>query len=115
MSRHYFDTEYKTLPVQVILGYDRPLDEFFMQVKHLDMKNVEDEDLPFVYATIDDPEHDPLDLDYCRRKLVELGITIPETMYAAVQDDGRKRMGNFEAMHFADGSNKVLVPGQARR
>ncbi len=115
MSRHYFDTEYKTLPVQVILGYDRPLDEFFMQVKHLDMKNVEDEDLPFVYATIDDPQHDPTEFDYCRRKLVELGVTIPETMFAAVMNDAANRVGNYEVVHFADGSTNVLVPRQVRR
>lgn len=64
MSRHFFDCELRC-PVRVRLGYDRPLDQFFLQVERLGACP-DIGDSPFLYASIDDPNDRGVSLDYYR-------------------------------------------------
>ena len=104
MSRHFLDCEYR-----VTLGYDRPLDQFFLQVARLPSDPAQDEESPFVYASIDDP-NDRCNLEYYWAKLRELGITVPATMFLEVSNDAFNRVGNRYVQHFADGRFVEPVP-----
>lgn len=53
MSRHFFDCELRCT-VRVRLGYDRPLNEFFLQVERIGADPGQGHS-PFLYASIDDP------------------------------------------------------------
>lgn len=105
MTRRYFDTQHSTGPVRVILGYDRPLDEFFLQVAR--RPRHEDDDIPdhdaYVYLSLDDPHARTDDLEYFRAQLTALGLQIPESMFLAVTEDALDRVGNLIAEHFANG------------
>lgn len=96
MTRHYFDTHYAKQLVRVTLGYDRPLNSFFMQVQRLG--NTDD---PFIYSSAGDPEalqHDPDDF---AAKLVKLGISVPSSLFEEVWTDGAERRGNRIVEHLA--------------
>ncbi len=105
MTRRYFDTQHTTGPVRVILGYDRPLDEYFLQVRR--QPRVEDEEIEednlYVYLSLADPDARIDDLDYFRTKLRELALQIPESMFLAVTEDAVNRAGNLTAEHFSNG------------
>ena len=106
MTRRYFDCSHAQGPVRVTLGYDRPLDEFFLQVARRprdENDEIELSDHPYVYLSLDDPEAPTDDLEYFRSKLRDIGITLPESMYLAVEEDALERIGNLIAEHFANG------------
>lgn len=123
MSRHYFDTEFKNCPVQVVLGYDRPLDCFFLTVMY-DPPPAGGASLPpgapgrgdaindnrlIVYSNLADPagafNHD---LDYYRAKLSALGISVPESMFRETEQDAVRRAGNRQVQHHADGRIETI-------
>jgi hypothetical protein len=53
MSRHFFDCEMRCA-VRVRLGYDRPLNEYFLQVERIGADPGQGHS-PFLYASIEDP------------------------------------------------------------
>ncbi|SSW73803.1 hypothetical protein AVE30378_06150 [Achromobacter veterisilvae] len=96
MSRHYFDTVHKGFPITVVLGWDRPMNYFFLFIE----KPTE---------LIDDTakvESDPFnhDLDYYRVVLCHFQIDVPESMFTEVQQDCEGNVGNRVVKHQADGS-----------
>jgi len=110
MTRRYFEGLRPEGPVRVTLGYDRPLDECFLQVarnprdKNDDMETFDDW---YLYLSVADPDAPTDDLEYFRSKLAELGIEVPESPFLAVTQDAIKRVGNLVAEHFADG--RIIV------
>jgi len=104
MTRRYFDGDYADRPIRVTLGYDRPLDEFFLQIIYRPKDEDEElEDYPYVYVSLDDPDALTDDLEYFRAKLRELHIVVPESMFLAVNEDAADGVGNLIAEHFANG------------
>ncbi|MFK1437582.1 hypothetical protein ACIU0H_28540 [Pseudomonas aeruginosa] len=107
MSRHYFDTVHKGFPITVVLGWDRPLDYFFLVIHKptelVDgaMKVVDDDHL---YSNLHERNPFNLDLDYYRQVLRLFGITVPESMFIEVQHDADRNAGNRNITHLADGS-----------
>lgn len=108
MSRHFFDGELRCA-VRVRLGYDRPLNEFFLQVERIGADPGQGHS-PFLYASIDDPFNTGDDLDYYREKLEKLGLVVPESLFQAVAEDAARGVGNRYAQHFADGRIVEGVP-----
>jgi len=100
MSRHFFDCELQCV-VRVRLGYDRPLNEFFLQIERIGADPGQGHS-PFLYASVDDPFNTGDDLDYYREKLEKLGLVVPESLFQAVEDDATRGIGNRCAQHFAD-------------
>lgn len=108
MSRHFFDCELRCA-VRVRLGYDRPLNEFFLQVERVGADSGQGHS-PFLYASVDDPFNTGDDLDYYREKLEKLGLIVPESLFQAVEEDAARGVGNRYAQHFADGRIVEGVP-----
>lgn len=108
MSRHFFDCELRCA-VRVRLGYDRPLNEFFLQVERIGADPGQGHS-PFLYASIDDPFNSGDDLDYYREKIEKLGLVVPQSLFEAVEEDAARGVGNRCAQHFADGRIVEGVP-----
>jgi hypothetical protein len=114
MSRHYFDCEHEGQTVRVVLGYDRPLDEFFLQVYRTGFAAGDSfreqlcDEADFLYASMSDYDAPPDDLTYFRSQLKRLGINAPESLFKAVEADAARRTGNLVMVHFADGTTRQL-------
>ena len=70
MSRHYFDTFHKGFSVTVLLGWDRPMNYFFLVIEKPtelidDTMKVESDD--FLYSNLHESDPFNHDLDYYRR------------------------------------------------
>lgn len=107
MSRHYFDTSHKGFPVTVVLGWDRPLDYFFLTIQKPaeltdDAMQVEDED--FLYSNLHEIDPFGHDLDYYREVLRHFQIVVPESMFIQVQQDLEANAGNRLVKYQSDGS-----------
>lgn len=100
MSRHHLRTARGTSPLLVVMGYDRPLNEFFLQLWD-DAPDAE-ADEP-AYSSMDEPAADWRDIATLVRRLEELDIPVPRSMIDAVVADGVQRAGNRIVEHAPDG------------
>lgn len=100
MSQHSFRTTSNDRPVNVVLGWDRPLGYFFLWVADLSPRSAQE----FLYHNLDDPGSSDADLDYYRARLTALGIQVPETMFQEVLSDCIHNTGNRSVSYLADGS-----------
>lgn len=105
MSRHMFDTQHQGRPVQVVLGWDRPLQGFFMTIEWMDLdpEKVPDHEPLFLFDNLEELVSHPSTLDGYRSKLAEFGIEVPAAMFEAAEADRRFNVGNREVVHFIDG------------
>ena len=102
MSQHTFKTTRDGEPICVLMGWDRPLAYFFLVVERLAMT---DDENAYLYLYLDDPGAIDCSLDYYRSKLVELGIVVPEAMFAEVERDGALNVGNRVVEYSQDGTS----------
>jgi hypothetical protein len=110
VSRHYFDCEHLGQPLRITLGYDPPLNEYFLQVQSL---KCEQQDPTFLYASVDDPKALVNDLEYFHEQLAALGLSAPESLFEAVELDAARRVGNKVVEHFGNGQTRIVV-GETR-
>lgn len=102
MSQHILNTTMGLDPVQVLIGYDRPLGHFFLVVTRLHAAEDEDD---LIYSNLDDPIAGlARDLNRYRDILNDLGIVVPETMLTNVLQDAVDRAGNKIVLYQIDGS-----------
>ena len=93
MSRHIYNTQTDELgDVQVVLGYDRPLDYVFCTISTKK---------GFLYSNMSDIEAltTQQDVGYYRDILAQHGITVPESMFEQVELDQFNREGNRVVDH----------------
>jgi len=107
MSRHYFDTFHKGFSVTVLLGWDRPMNYFFLVIEKPtelidDTMKVESDD--FLYSNLHESDPFNHDLDYYREVLRHFQILVPESLFIEVQHDAVRNVGNRVVKHQADGS-----------
>ncbi len=92
MSQHRFKTSYKAQPVEILMGWDRPLQGFFLVIQDLS-----DENEP-IYSNLDDENLEPdglsRDLGYFQNKLKQLGIFVPAQMWDEIKSDQLDNVGN---------------------
>jgi hypothetical protein len=105
MSRHHVRTALEEAPVLVVMGYDRPLDEFFVQLWPDGPGADADEPL---YSSLDEPGADWRDIATVVCKLADLGVQVPRSMIDAVAADGVERAGNRIVEHAPDGGMTAL-------
>lgn len=99
MSQHTIRTHNAAgQPVQVLLGFDRPLGHVFLVVEG------EAANDGYLYSNLDDKNAFGRDLDYYRAKLAELNINVPESMFEQVTNDSRNNVGNRSVEYQPDGS-----------
>src|SRR5690348_9979955 len=77
VSQHHCDSQRHTRKVRVILGYDRMLSQFFMDVVPLNAKGFAQTDR-ILYSSGADPSSRRADIEFFREKLDALRVTIPE-------------------------------------
>ena len=107
MSQHYFETSHKGFPITVVLGWDRPMQHFFLLVRkpaELEDDTIQVLDENFLYSNL--YEEDPFghDLDYYREILQRLQINVPDSMFGEVKRDAERNAGNRFVKHTASGS-----------
>ena len=100
MSRHHLRTARGAGPVLVVMGYDRPLHEFFLQL--WDDGSEAEADEP-AYSSLDEPAADWRDVATVIRRLEELDVAVPRSMIDAVVADSIHRAGNRIVEHALDG------------
>jgi hypothetical protein len=100
MSRHHLRTVRDTSPLLVVMGYDRPLNEFFLQL--WDDSPGADADEP-AYSSLDEPAADWRDIATVVRRLEELDVAVPRSMIDAIVADSVQRAGNRIVEHAPDG------------
>lgn len=93
MSRHIYTTTHQGKPATVALGFDRPLQGFFLTV------GSDDGAEPDIYCNLDDPMLFPWGglpptLEPFQKQLQRLGIRIPERMLQEVRRDQFNNVGN---------------------
>ena len=93
MSQHIYQT---AAPVLVTLGYDRPLDYVFCTIMTPSGA--------VLYSNLDDEDAGTSckNVEYFRDVLEELGLSVPETMFAEVKRDQTNRAGNRVVSHSAN-------------
>jgi hypothetical protein len=111
MSQHHFNTEFKGQPCKVMMGWDRPLQGFFMTIEQADS----DGETDFIYSNLDDPALFPFNglpqtLEYFQEKLDELGLTLPPLMIKEINKDAARNVGNRFVTYDQDGNPNEDIP-----
>ena len=98
MSRHYTHARHGDHEVLVVAGYDRPLDELFLQVLQLvaDCADVEER---VIYSSINEPARDWSSITTVLDTLARLAIDVPISLFEAVYLDQLLNAGSYEAWH----------------
>ncbi|ELI8126401.1 hypothetical protein ACRRQX_000237 [Yersinia enterocolitica] len=107
MSQHYFDASHKGFPIIVVLGWDRPMQYFFMTIEKPaglidDAMLVEDDH--FLYSNLHETDPFGHDLDYYREVLRFFQIIVPESLFREAQSDAERNVGNRLTRHQVDGA-----------
>lgn len=105
MSDRRCNSIYNDKPVSVLMGWDVPLQRYFMVIEYINDEDVENnttDENPngTIYCNLDDDNlnsEDYLDksMRYFEDKLKELNIVVPEVMINETIVDGRVNRGNF--------------------
>lgn len=93
-------------PVDVLMGWDRPTEQFFLvveMVKPDEEGPVADE---YVYSNLDDPEAISQPLAYFGDKLTMLGIKVPEAMFFEIGQDRLRNVGNRDVWYDSHGISR---------
>lgn len=107
MSQHHFKTSHKGFPITVMLGWDRPMQYFFLVIKkpaELVDETMQVEDDDFLYSNLHELDPFGHDLDYYREVLRHFQIIVPDSLFNEVENDAARNIGNRVVMHRADGS-----------
>lgn len=107
MSQHLFCTLHDNTPTRILMGWDRPLQGYFMVIEKPDI----DEDEPFwSNLTHCEPSH-PKNLKPFLAVLKKLSITVPLKMIEEVLEDGVTNHGNKEVTHKVEGEIYERIMG----
>lgn len=93
MSRHHFHTTHENRQVQVVIGWDRRLEGYFMTVERLDVDHISDEDI-FLFNNLECTESHPASLDPFLKALEKLNISLPDKIYSEMEADKYNDVGN---------------------
>ena len=93
MSQHYFITTHDKLETIVTMGWDRPLQGYFMFIEKESDKNE-----PF-WLNLNEREPHPKTLNQFLMVLDRLGIFLPVQMIDEVWNDGINNCGNKYVWH----------------
>ena len=108
MSRHLAKSTLDGRPVDVIAGFDRRLQQFFLDVVDEEPK---DEDEHVLYASLNEPWLDWTDVQALAARLHELGLQVPGTLLSELSADAASNAGNRIVRHRDHGLPAVLLEG----
>ncbi len=102
MSQHYFQTSFAGTDIHILMGWDRPLQGFFLVVQKGDVE----EDI--IYSNLEDKALKgcrlPKSIAYFEGKLVELGLRVPPKMIEEIKKDAATGVGNRLVRYDANGN-----------
>ncbi len=108
MSQHIYFTSHNNELTSVLMGWDKPLQGFFMVIDKPDLGL----DEPFWSNLIDHIPNYPKTLDSFLKVLSKFKISVPKQMIEEVLADGEQNFGNKEVLHsFFDGIYKRTENG----
>lgn len=114
MSQHIFNTNWNGKAISVLMGYDRPLDGYFMVIDRIQSDQVGDEledefeNDDYIYSNLFESESHPKSLARYQHKLFELCIDVPVQMLEEIIEDRAQNIGNKRVLH-------SMVKGQYSR
>lgn len=91
--RHILHSIYNNRPVTVAMGFDVPLQGYFMTVEPEEENNPDaNEESGMIYSNLDDPVLKPTmgmapDLEHFKTKLQSMNIKVPDVFIATVLAD----------------------------
>ena len=106
MSRHHLHTVRDGRPWLVVMGYDRPLSEFFLQL--WDDAPGADAEEPAYNSSLHEPAADWRDIATVVQRLADFGLQVPSSMIDSVIVDAALRAGNRIVEHTPDGGERAL-------
>ena len=89
MSRHSFKNIYQGQPVEIIAGWDKPLQAYFLLIQFLEVT----EEI-YLYNDSLDYSLGQKNWVFFEQKLIDFGLYIPVAMAQAVVMDGQTNAGN---------------------
>ena len=93
MSQHHFYTLHQHEKTHILMGYDRPLQGFFLVIE-----KTSDGDYPF-WSNLDQPVSHPKQLGPFLDILHGLNIQLPDQMIAEIIQDAKDNIGNKQVLH----------------
>lgn len=105
MSRHSYTFEREDQSIEVLMGWDRPLQQVFMVVEARDAEE------GYLYSNLEARNPETLTLEDFRQALAELQIQVPESMFVETEIDRRMNAGNRFVIHQANGEFKTISQG----
>lgn len=96
MSKHLFKTKYQNEPIIIHMGWDRPLQGFFMFIER---PNCNLEEGRYLYSNLDNEESHPKRLSPFLEVLRGLGLVVPDPMIDEVLADKTINCGNKIVEH----------------
>ena len=103
MSQHLATATLDGHPVDIVAGFDRRLEDYFLQV--IDERN------DMLYTGLQEPLLDWTNIETLRAKVADLRLQLPAQLLDEVEGDGRRRAGNRIVRHLADGPPVTLMTG----
>ncbi|MBY0380194.1 MAG: hypothetical protein K2P99_07335 [Burkholderiales bacterium] len=94
MSQHHFFTLHENKKTHILLGWDRPLQGFFLVIE----RDGDDVDIPF-WSNLFIKESHPKKIDPFLLILKERGISLPDAVIEEVIKDGLENFGNKVVVH----------------
>ncbi len=93
MSQHHFFTEHEGKKTHVLMGWDRPLQGYFLVIhKESDRDGL-------YWSNLDSEESHPKTLQPFIDVLQKFTIVLPEEMIRAIQRDAEQNIGNRQVIH----------------
>lgn len=105
MSQHHFYTIHENQKTHVLMGWDRPLQGYFMVIT----KGKESND-PF-WSNLYQEESHPKTIVPYTTLLEQLSIKLPQQMIIEILEDGENNVGNKVVVHNLDdsGYSRTLI------
>lgn len=96
MSQHFCRTTMGKKPVEVLMGWDRPTQGFFMEIFDLSVPKGRND---IIYSHLKERNPSPKHLDRFIEKLAELRIPVPQAMLEEIEEDQALNAGNKLRRH----------------
>lgn len=101
MSRHTFIETNNDRKLEVTMGYDRPMDYYFMTIEDLKKQS---KGPKLIYSNLNEKNAFQKDLELYKTVLIKHDIIVPNEMLEEVLLDGKVKAGNKMVVHhYTDG------------
>ncbi|AUR52060.1 hypothetical protein [Aquella oligotrophica] len=107
MSQHHFYTTHQSQKTHVLMGWDRPLQGYFMVIEKGEMQ-----DEPY-WSNLSQEESHPKTLLPFIVVLEQLNIKIPQRMIIEIMEDGANNAGNKEVIHVLNDFGYMRITDQS--